>query len=190
MSKTHRTNQTSIALLVTRTLPPHTTSKTHLRNDLTLARNNLRRIITNHSALSGIIAPARDEIHVIVHRGTRLGKDFVVVHTCFPRSLADARVRRSRTISVGEGTAVQGHAEDDFVERNASGLIVAESLGGVERRGYRGRRGGVEVCLVAGSCVPGAGIVVGHEVPEVEVLIHGAEFHFVVVGGAGGGGDS
>ena len=39
----------------------------------------------------------------------------------------------------------------------------------------------MDVGLVAGGWVPGASVVVGHQVPEIEVLVHGFDVHFLVV---------
>lgn len=41
---------------------------------------------------------------------------------------------------------------------------------------------------MAGGGIPGAGIVIGHEVPGVEVGVHGSEVQLVVISGAGGAG--
>lgn len=62
--------------------------------------------------------------------------------------------------------------------------IVRESAGGGEWRAFWVGGVQVQVRLVAGVGVPGAGVVVGHEVVEVEVGGHFFEAKFLVVLGS------
>jgi hypothetical protein len=112
--ETHRRNQTISPLLIRRTLPPHRSTKPQLPHQLRLPRHHRRRIITHHGALSRIVAPARDDLHVLAHLCARRRERLVVVDTRFPGARADAGERRPRPAGVGEGAAVEGHAEDDF----------------------------------------------------------------------------
>lgn len=67
-------------------------------------------------------------------------------------------------------------------------FVVGEGAGGGEGRAGGGAGCGVEVGLVAGERVPRAGVVVGHEVPEVEGGVHGLQVQVFVVLRAGGTG--
>lgn len=57
-------------------------------------------------------------------------------------------------------------------------FVIVDCAGGGEGGGVGVGCGGVQVCLVAGDRVPGAGVVIGHEVPEVKVLVHFGEMEF------------
>lgn len=57
---------------------------------------------------------------------------------------------------------------------------------GAERRAGGVARVRVPVRLVAGGGVPAAGVVVRHQVPEVQVPVHGREVQAVVVLGSRG----
>lgn len=68
---------------------------------------------------------------------------------------------------------------------NALGFVVFDCLAGVERRG-----GGVSlrrlyVGLVSRTRVPGAGVIIRHQIPEVEIAVHAADVHHLVVRGPG-----
>lgn len=60
-------------------------------------------------------------------------------------------------------------------------FVIVDCAGGGEGGGIRVGSGGVQVCLMAGDRVPGAGVVIGHEVPEVKVLVHFGEMEFFIV---------
>lgn len=60
-------------------------------------------------------------------------------------------------------------------------FVIVDCAGGGEGGRNRVGGGGVQVCLVAGDRVPGAGVVIGHEVPEVKVLVHFGEMELFVV---------
>ena len=67
--------------------------------------------------------------------------------------------------------------------------VILDSSG--RRKGRAGRVivGRVEVSLVSSDGVPRPCVVVCHQVPEVEMLIHGFEVEFLVVLRAGGAGN-
>ena len=66
--------------------------------------------------------------------------------------------------------------------------IVLKRAGG--RKGSTRRVGtrGVEIGLMPSKRVPGAGVVISHKVPEVEMFVHGLEMELLVVLGACGTG--
>jgi hypothetical protein len=101
-------------------------------------------------------------------------------------------VMMPRASGVSKGAAVQRHAEDDLVARDSVANVVLD--GGIGGEG--GLVGGVvvvvarvQVRLVAGAAVPGAGEVVGHQVDEVETAAQLVEPELLVVLFAGRGGD-
>lgn len=61
------------------------------------------------------------------------------------------------------------------------GFVIVDCAGGGEGGGVGIGAGGVQVCLVASNRVPGAGVVIRHEVPEVKILVHFGEMEFFVV---------
>ena len=61
------------------------------------------------------------------------------------------------------------------------GVVVGEGGLGVEGGAVGVGCGWVEVGLVAGESVPGAGVVVGFHVPDVDVWVHVFELHDGVV---------
>ena len=67
--------------------------------------------------------------------------------------------------------------------------IVPDRKVDAEGRGLWALLGWVDVALVPGCLVPRTGKVVGHHVPEVEVLVHLPQLEPVAVGGSRWGGD-
>lgn len=109
----------------------------------------------------------------------------VVPVAVFPGTAAAAVEGFSDPGCVGERASVQRHAKHDLVGWDAIRDVVFDARVGVE-----GRRVGVvlalvEVGLVAGIIgETGPGVVEGHQVPEVEVLVHVFPVVVVVVFGA------
>lgn len=138
------------------------------------------RIVADHGALLGVVAPRRAEAVVVELLGTRLREGLVVPHAVLPRALADTLVRPSGAVGVAEGTAVDGHADDEFVRLDTGAEVHLD--GTVDTVAVRVVV--VQGSLVAGDLVPRTGKlnisaclqqithVVGHEVPEVEDLVH------------------
>ena len=66
------------------------------------------------------------------------------------------------------------------------GGVEVDGLLGVERCGSGGRGRGVQISLVARNSIPRASVVVRHEVPEVQALVHTRHIVLVKVIRAGG----
>ena len=64
------------------------------------------------------------------------------------------------------------------------GVVVGESGLGIERGAVGVGGGWIEVGLMAGESVPGASVVVGFHVPDIDVWIHVFQLHDGVVLGA------
>lgn len=60
-------------------------------------------------------------------------------------------------------------------------FVIVDCTGGGEGGGVGIGGGGVQVSLVASDRVPGAGVVIGHEVPEIKILVHFGEMEFFVI---------
>lgn len=100
---------------------------------------------------------------IVVHlHAAGPGQILVVPDAVFGGAGADAAEGQAEPRGVGEGAAVDGDTEDEFVGGDAGGEVIAHGAGGGEGGAGRVVGAGVEVCLVAGTVGEGAGIVVGH----------------------------
>lgn len=116
-------------------------------------------------------------------RGAGLGEVLVVPDAVFPASRADAVEWLSGSVGVGEGAAIQRQAHDDLFGADAVRGVVGDGLLGVIWGCEWVGRGVVQVGELACLGAPAAGVVVRHQVPEVEILVHVGQVHlFVVVG--------
>jgi hypothetical protein len=113
----------------------------------------------------------------------------VIPDTILPASLSNTAERLSRPIGVLKRPSIQRHSQDDLIRWYALADVILYRGFGAKRRAGGILLGGEEIGLVPGIRVPGAGVVVGHEVPEVEVLVYLPEFVERKVGGSRGGGD-
>lgn len=209
---THSRDQAVGAVLVAAALPPHAAAESQVLDQARLLADDVGRVVRNEGPSRGVVAPRRDERGVLGDGGAGLGQRLVVVHASLPGALADAGEGFTGTVGVGEGAAVEGHAEHDLGGRDAVRGVVVDHLLGVEGRGGWVAGRGVPVRVVSGVGVPGTGVVVGpvwtvvsgcwllrrtgnerrediHEVPEVKVLVHAGEVKLLVVCGASWGCD-
>ena len=186
---TYRRDQTPIPLPVPAALPVHRPTQPLLPDQLRLHLHHLRRIIADHQPRRVVVAPTRTNAPIILHTLTPNRKSLVVIHAHLPTPLALALIGGSRAVGISKASPVQRHTDDELLPRHARGDEVSKSVRGAERRASGVARVGVPVRLVAGGRVPAAGIVVRHQVPEIQVPIHGREVEAVVVLRAGGRGD-
>lgn len=105
-------------------------------------------------------------------RGTSLRERLVVPHSILPAALANAVIRLAESVGVGKGAAVERHAQDDFVCGDSAGAVQIECGLGVEWCGEGVGGVVVYVGLVTGEGGEAARVIVRHEIPEVQLLIH------------------
>ena len=153
-------DDTPVILPIPAKLPPHGPTKPLLLDIPRLPPRHIKRIVRNQRLGVFVVRIRSTSGFIVVLLGTWLRQRFVVPYALFPGPLAHALERRAEACSVGEGAAVEGHAEDDFVGGDALARVDVDYGVGVEGgAGWAG--GGVEeVGLVAGVLVPAAGVVV------------------------------
>ena len=184
-----RRNQARRARLVRAAVPKHAAAQAFALDVRDFRRRDRGIVVADELLGRGVVAPRRHHARRV--RGlsrARLGQRLVVPHAVLPAAGADAGKRLAHARGGFEAAAVERLAHDDLAGRDAGGDVVLDrSVGRVWRAaGVVGA--GVEVGVVAGDGVPRAGVVVGHQVEEVEVGVHVGEVEHLVVGRAGGHG--
>lgn len=159
--KTHSRDQAIGAVLVAAALPPHTATEPQVLDQPRLLADDVGRVVRDEGPGRGVVAPRRDERGVLGDGGAGLRQRLVVVHAGLPGALADAGEGLAGAVGVGEGAAVEGHAEHDFGGGDPVRGVVVDHLLGVEGSGGWVVARRVPVRVVAGVGVPRAGVVVG-----------------------------
>lgn len=169
----------SLPTLITAALPPHSTAQPALLDELNLPLRHGHGIVRDHRPAGAVIAPRCTRIRVQVLSGSWSRKGLVVPDTLLPATFADPGEGSTGAIGVGECASVQRHAQDHLRGWDTAhvDVVVQGRDGGEGGAGWVGGRW-VEVGLVAGYGVPATGVVVAHEVVEVEVGGHFAEAEF------------
>ena len=175
--------------MVATELPPHAAAKTLVLDVLRLQLGNGGGVVRDHLADCGVVAVRRDQGRIVDLLRARLREHLVVPDAVLPRAFAGASVGRARAGGVLKRAAVQWHAQHNLVVRDAASHVGLDGRVRTERRRRRVGGGRVDVGGVARGGAPGAGKVVGHQVPEVEVPIHLRHEQLAVVGRPGGHGD-
>lgn len=175
-------------LLIGRDLPEHASTETLLLEVVNLGLDHVGGVEGDESLGSSIVSVAALSSGVALDLSTWLRKSLVVPDAVLPATLADAAVRLTETLSVGESTAVDGHTENDLVGGDSSVDVGADGDIGVEGSGVLVLGVGVEVGVVTGSIAPRTGVVVGHQVDVVEDLAEIFHVKRAEVFGTGGGG--
>jgi hypothetical protein len=176
---------------ITRRLPPPRATEALFLEEIRLPERNLGRVKGDEFLLGGIPAPAGERLRVRVHLGAVPGEVLVIIGAKREGAaagavelLAQAAAGLAEVDDIGEGLAVEGHAELDLGRRGNVGLVVVDSLLGIEGcvslllrvpavGGLGVRLAGVHVAEVASEVGEGGALVVkGHQVPVVDVGVH------------------
>ena len=154
-------DDTTTILPVAAQLPPHSSTKTLLLDILHLSLRHIERVVRNQRLRIAVVGVRSARFLIVVHLSAGMRQILVVPDAGLPRALADTLEGLSDAGRVGEGAAVERHAEDDLVRGYALANIYVDDGVRVERRACWARVGLVEVGLVAGGFVPATGVVIG-----------------------------
>jgi len=94
---------------------------------------HVERVICHQRFRPVIIRVAGSGFAVEALMRSRLRQGFVVPNTGFPGTLSSALVRLTKTVGIGESTAVERHPKHDLVGRNALGDVDVNDRLRVER---------------------------------------------------------
>ena len=161
---------------ITTTLPPHPPSHPHLPHKIRLALYHPLRIERDHHLLLCIVAPTRSTRSIPVtffkHLRARLRQNLVVPDALLPASLTCALEMVSRPLGPRKRPPVHRHPQHDLLCSHTMPDIVLHRCLRAKRRRMQHILGRVQIRLVSRPLVPRAGIVVRHQVPEIQILVH------------------
>lgn len=178
---TYSGNQTFPTSLVGAALPPHSTAQSTGLDVLRFLTRNLGCVVADKQSAVSVVAVACTRLIQDCHGTAVQWQALVVPHAGLPCACSNTIVGLSWAVGIGKRSAVQWHSQYDLVGSYALRGVVVDCLVRVEWGAGRvvGRR--VEVGIVAGNCVPATRVVVGHEIPEIQVLVHLLQSFLAVV---------
>lgn len=142
---------------------------------------NLGGIITDHHLPCIIVPVASKRLRYVVNGGSIQWQCLVVPNAVFPATTAYSGEGCALSSCSYERAAVKRHTQDDFVSSHSARCVVGYCLVSTEWSARWAGFRSIDIGVVAGNCAPTTSIIIGHQIPGVDVSVRLAYVKFLIM---------